>query len=411
MSCRETSGNSATTSLVKFITGASEKLVSHEFHRLRREGKEGDRQSTGDMPADANEVTAFLSKLRLTAQNDSRIKESRRMSLQHRIDQALVDAESGRGPNQATFYAWTNLQDAVESNNDFIDSSDDAPVAGRTPEGLEISLGDVQAAWRMAQQEHEALQSRGLPGRAMYSDQRYARKVREISTLELRARAERLQAAFDATDVGYDLLQKDAASSSDHPNHVIWSQRVALAQSNRERVSAVAQARDEASSISFQSSRDNREAAFARVKHYERLIAAGKQDAANSEKLQQARKSAQHAQRVYLYKVAQEASVTSTAQSKKLSSPSEWAELPSLEATDRFDIWRSAELIAADMDRARVRVGRIPNEEATRRELMRARARQAILDSEGQGVIDPVNKRFAAAENERRILGIKRAAV
>lgn len=408
MSCRETSGNSATTSLVKFLTGAPEKLVSHEFHRLRREGKSGDLEATGEQPASGTEVSAFLEKLRVAAANDSRIKESRRASLTSRIDQALDDVANGRGPNQATFYAWQNLESAVTSNVDFVDNAEDDSLVGVTPEGLEISQGDVEAARRMAAQDQEKLGYRVAYGYPT-AENKYLRKSAQISTMELWAKAERLEAAFDATDTGYEILMSDERSNPEHAGHTEWKLRRERADKIREQSSAIVIARNQAKESTLLSLEDRRVEAFRKVRHYEKLLSDGKQNSANRLKLQESRKEAQLAQRTYLYKVAEDASVISIAQSKNLTSPSEWDALPAVQNVNRFDVWRSAELIAADLDRARVRVGRIPQEEAARRELIRAQARQAILDSEGQGTIDPVNKKFAATLQQRRAINAREA--
>ncbi len=404
MSCRETSGNSATTSLIKFLTGAPEKLVSHEFHNLRRDAKETPLVESPDEKASAESVKHFLNGLRTLASNDARVKESRRASLLSRIDAALDDAENGRGPNQATFYAWTRLEATVDASKNNYESEDDiSDMVGYTPEGVEISLGDVQAARRMAEGAQLKADSRSELSRVSDTyNQKYARKEAVEYFTQMQDKAQRLEAAFDATDVGYKLLMDDERRSESHPEHSLWSRRVARADTNRATRNAVAEAWNQASELATDEILDRRLSAWNKIRHYEGLVADGKQSSSNAAKLDNARKEAQHAQRVFLYKIGQETNVKSIARSHRMSSPSEWASLPSDPAFDRFDIWRSAELIAADVDRANIRIGRITKTEAARRELMRAESRQAILDAEGKGIIDPVNKRFAESEKQKR---------
>lgn len=407
MSCRETSGNSATTSLIKFLTGAPEKLVSHEFHNLRRDAKEIALVESPESPASPEDVTYFLEGLRTLASNDTRVKESRRASLLNRIDAAKQDVQYGRGPNRATFYAWSRLESAVNASKDSFDDPEEnsSETLGTTPEGLEISLGDVQAARRMSDEAKLKADSRS--SHATIGDAYMQRLGRTNSVLGFAAaeeRAARIEAAFDSTDSGYKILMNDERREESHVDHAVWKQRVARADNNRSLPNPVADAWSAASSESLPNIIVNRNAAFSRMRHYESLLAGGKQSSSAAIKLEAARKEAQTAQRIYLYKVGQETAVKSIAQSSKLMSATEWANMPSKDGIDRFDVWKSAEIIAADIDRASVRVGRISKEEAARRELVRAQSRQAILDSEGGTVIDPVNKRFAQTEARKRML-------
>lgn len=405
MSCRETSGNSATTSLVKFLTGASEKIVSHEFHNLRREGRTAVFADNHDDPAPAERVRSFLEEHRQLALDDSRVKESRRLSLQERFDQAMHDLDHGRGPNNATFYAWTKLESAVVTANETADSEVDGAddQTGITPEGLEINYGDVLASRRMAEEAHRnlSLKLQVEPGLTVPNSVRYNRKKQAVYVAELQEKADRLQAAFDATDVGFAKLQAECDSSE--PASSILHQRLHKANELRERTGVITQARSQAQASTFDQIATQKQEAASRVRHYESLVRAGKQNASNNIKLQEATRELKLTQRAYLYKVANEYRLEAKASSSALHTPSEWTSVSkSASGIDRSDIWRSLELLSADLDRARIRVGRISSTEAERRSLKRAQARQAILDAENNDELDPVNKRFAELEQRKR---------
>jgi len=404
MSCRETAGNSATTSLIKFLTGAPEKLVSHEFHNLRRQGKTDVHPSDYDALADKDAVTTFLTHHKTLAMNDPKVKESRRVSLQERFDQAIVDVSNGKGPNNATFYAWANLRSNVEANEGFDDASADESIAGYTPEGLEISLGDVEAARRMADEAQDKLvtQTSVQPHSTLPGSVRYSRKSEAIRVAELRDKAERLQAAFDASETGYELLKNDPNAEESSAGHSVWKERIARAELWREKGNVIVEAKKLSSSTSLEELQTRKQEAIRQANHYQGLLQAGKQNGANTAKLEKAVKEAKHMQRAYLYKVGEEVSVAPQVKTKNFFSPSEWSSISTPVGISRDDAWRSAELLSADLDRARVSIGRISNQEAARRELKRAQARQAILDAEGDGKFDPANKKFARNEEEKR---------
>lgn len=406
MSCRETSGNSATTSLIKFLTGAHEKVVSHEFHNLRREGRTNVYSESADEAAPKDQVVAFLEKHKQIAINDSRVKESRRLSLEDRFNQAIHDLDYGRGPNKATFYAWTELEKAVESAKERTneDENDVDSQIGITPEGLEISYGDVEAARRMAQEAHQKLarkrqdeRARGVP-----AETGYIRKQENIYVTELQDKAERIQAAYDATDIGYSfLLQESQNRESVDP---VLQERTSKAEENRAKASMIIDARVYAEKSTIEELENLRQTAFTRVRHYESLMRNGKQQSSNTIKLQEATKELKVAQRAYFYRVAKDNGLEGRASSNSLNTPSEWDSLtnPTL-SQNRDDIWKSLELISSDLDRARIRVGRISQSEAERRAIKRAQARQSLLDSENRNQFDPVNRKFAETERAKRL--------
>lgn len=388
MSCRETSGNSAVTSLAKFVTGAGEQTVSRVFHRVRR-----DAYSTlgadGLTPADAAEVSAFLNDAAVVARTHPTIRDSRRASLLSRFSSALDDVRAGRGPNRATFLAWTELHAAVTAEPDSAPIVDADPTIGTTADGLTISLGDVQAAWRAAETA-----SLGLQGRSRYQDLTFtqreiAQAVAASVTSEV-DRARRLQAAYDATDAGFDVLQSAPEANPAHAGHGPWAERVRAAREARGASNPIQMTRDRARELGIDGARRERDAALVEAR-----AAQGTTDA------QPATSRFQRAQRVWLYAVAELPDI-SPVTGQDLQSSGPWASVSSTARVPREDIWRAIELVAMDLDRARVRIGRLGETDVARRAVSRAEARQAVLDAEGHGLIDPVNRRYAEAIRLRR---------
>lgn len=105
MSCRDTFGNSAVTSIALFTGKADEKGVQKLFHAVRREGV---KVEAADPTAE--EVTQFLERQHFNVRHDERLKD-RRASILKRLDSALDQARRGEKlPDGAMFHAWRHVQ-------------------------------------------------------------------------------------------------------------------------------------------------------------------------------------------------------------------------------------------------------------------------------------------------------------
>lgn len=401
MSCRETHGNSAATSLAKFVSGADEQTVSRLFHQLRREA--GD--TLGDQatqPADPAAVSTFIAAGMLTAATDPRIRDSRRESLRRRFEAALVDVAEGRGPNKATFQAWTSLDGALADLPDQLSIDDRAidPTIGTTADGLTISLGDVLAAHRRAE---EARLDRN---RATSPYVNLREHDQDTTPDALAERARRLEAAYDATDAGFLRLSGLPESDPTHPDHEPWRARHRAAIEARGTTNRVLALREQAEQIGPDAARAARETALSAVRDAEDAYKAQPSDTARIA-YENAGRELSKAQRIYLYAITDQQIRDTIGQDMR--SATLWSMLADTGTARRVDRWRAAELACADRDTAEVTIGRITTSEANRRAHIRAEARQALLDSEGHGGIDPINRRFADAVRLRR--GDPRTAV
>lgn len=402
MSCRETHGNSATTSLAKFLSGAEEKTVSQVFHKVRRDAVErlGDEAHKN---AALEEVEQFLQASLIQAQSDERIRESRRASLLTRFEAARVDAVNGRLPSKATFSAWQDLLPTIEENSNELGLQESVDeTIGTTEDGITISIGDVQAAQRRA----EAAASNVFSQRMIRSAVANGRRVDNNGYQDADAlmdRAKRLQSAYDATDAGYQVLISSDASKSGHAGHQAWKQRKADADITRSTPTLITLTRQAAQTLGFDSATQTRTVALSNAQKADEAFQANPNGQTRAN-LDVAKKEFQKAQRIWLYAIAEKHDVFTHFGESDLRTPVLWqtATQPHRPFGDRNQAWRSIELLAADRDKAEVRVGRITDVEAARRATSRAEARQSVLDLEGLGEIDPVNRRFAESMRLRR---------
>jgi hypothetical protein len=359
MSCRETHGNSAATSLAKFLTGAEEKVVAQTFHELRREAAEALGPSAA---ADASraEVLEFLAAAGTLARHDDRVKESRRASLLARIEAATTDAENGTLPNAAVFSAWTQLRDRLDATTSLPDN------VGITADGLVITADEVDSARRAAA---EAVQNERTLG--------YRSPSR--ATIAAQNRARLLQAAYDGTDVGYAALQADEASLADHRQHAAWQARVAAADKMRATPSAIVAVKIEAAQTTVTASREATAQAIAEAKSLEAQWRETRTVALNMAH-DRAMKEARRYRRVMNYAIAS-APAVSQALSADLASSSVWSALQGSSDASRVECWQAVEVVSADRDGAEVRIGRISESRAVSRAARRAQARQVAARS------------------------------
>lgn len=407
MSCRETHGNSAVTSLAKFLTSAGEQSVSRVFHQLKRQSGLvlGE---VASQPADRKNVVDFLTVSLNVAKSDERIRESRRESLVTRFTVAIGDARRGVNlPTKATFKAWQELEASLRAAP-VVAEEPAAPVmdpsVGVTAEGLPLALGDVLAARRRAEQ----LRVLAMGGRANNESPANfqpfnARSMDPKGTREYllaKEKADKLEAAYDATDVGFDLLTRAPESDPNMPGHGAWRTRMRAAKAMRKQPSDIAQYRLDAARLGEVAARQARNEALSTARSAENLVRM--QDIpAHRATYDAALAEFKRAQRVWLYAVALDPAVANAAASD-LTSPATWSRLTGNPQVSRFDCWRAAELVRADLDGLEVRLGRISQIAANTRPVDRAEARQHVLDSEGNGEVDPVNRRFAESVRLRR---------
>jgi hypothetical protein len=404
MSCRETHGNSAVTSLAKFLTGADEQTVSRVFHQVRRDAVTAFADHATD-PAPQDAVAALLTNALIVAETDPRIRDSRRTSLTARLHAALADNANGAGPNQATFHSWTTLQNAIlnapaELREPAAPEVD--PTIGTTAEGLTISLGDVMAARRAADESFS--KASAYVGAVTHREATYGRRqlngAMSYEAVRLRERADKLEAAYDATDAGFALLNQSPESDPNHHGHGAWNRRVRQAREARGTRNPIVAAHAAAAALGEPAARSAREQALTAAKASESAWKADR-TARNSIALERDAKVFHKAQRLWLYSVAADPDVAAASKSDLLS-PASWSAVRSGSNVVRTDRWRALEVLSADMDKAEARIGRISDTEVARRSVARAEARQQVLDSEGHGDIDPVNRRFAEAVRIRR---------
>jgi len=413
MSCRATSGNSAATSLAKFLTRSKEDVVSHVFHEVRAEamvmyGRSEDGAKAGALPADVTAVQDFIDQSRLLARHDPRVPDAWRAKLIARIDAAESELRSGENiPNKATFYAWSNLTERLESQPDDSrrgrNSVPPDPTAGVTPEGLVITASDVALAQSEYERLKEGFKNNYEMSKAKTAETYQERESRKFRALELAAardRFERVSEAYDATDTGYAILLADPAKNRRNSGHAAWLERVARADGKRASTDPAATVRQAAATETESSAVSARYKALSDLRAAETTYRSSPSVRSRA-KYEKAAKEYQNRQRVYLYTLLERPELTEASEAD-LRSPQSWSLLGGNEQVTRQDMWRALDMNAADKDTAAVRIGRISDVEAMRRSILRAEARQSVLDMEGRGEIDGINRRFAESLKRKR---------
>jgi hypothetical protein len=373
MSCRGTNGNSATTSIAKFISSADDTLVSQVFHELRREALT--RLGTaGREKAAKEDVLDFIEAGIRKAQTDNRIRDSRRESLIARFRAAENDAKNDNGPDLATFTAWQDLESRLLNVAPSSEALSDDTTIAESPEGIQIAIGDVFAARRLANEYRS------------YNSPEAVKKYNELSE-----RANRIEAAYDSTDVGYAALLKSPDSDTSSSNHALWIQRKERAELNRTKVNTIAEAKKLAAETPIIELQNRKDSSLSTIRELEK-----KKISSSDPKFIEAKKMYNEAFRNYLYGVAYNNKTLHIASHKNLKSPTMWSRIAEQAGEGSRDLaWQSAELVALDLDRASFKMGLISKSEIERRGMLRAEARQTILDYSGSGEVDPVNRGYA----------------
>lgn len=386
MSCRGTNGNSATTSLAKFISGTDDSLVSQVFHELRREALTHLKDSARGK-ATKSEVLEFIQKGIEKAQTDNRIRDSRRDSLVQRFRAAEHDLNSGEGPDKATFTAWSKLEERLVNLRPSPEALSDDTTVAVSPEGIQIALGDVLAARRLANEYR------------LHKSPEAIKKYNELSE-----RASRIEAAYDASEIGYKALLSSPDSDSNSRNHPLWLHRVETANINRDKRNLILEARDAAANSTLEFLKKEKENSLQNIRALEK-----KKTPVNNPDFIAAKKTYQTNYRNYLYGIALNAKVAHIANHKNLKSPTMWSRIIEHgNQHDRDSLWSSVEMMALDLDRSSYKMGLISGTEIERRSMQRAEARQSVLDVAGNQEVDPVNRVFADKIRYQRRIAIAR---
>lgn len=409
MSCRQNDGNSAATSLAKFLTNSEEHIVSHLFHVARRENTLALKDEAKN-PADKEEVLAFLSRAHSIARHDSRVPDARRASLIERIEGAEREIAKGILPTKATFAAWSSLRQRLEDENasNQINAQPVDPSVGFTPEGITISREEVNLALRDFQRLQNII-AKKQP--AIIISGTVSTRTQESLTMTeaqvdlAREKYQRLLVAYDATETGYNnLLENIAMAESEDNEDAVneLSQRLRTSEKHRTEVSLLVSTLAEAQKLGnveakrlFQISR---ETAKESESFYRAEPASAEKRAAYEELSTRARK----ASRVYLYTLLDESTINLALTHKDARSPQLWNSLKETAFASQNEIWAAVDLYLSDRDVVEVRLGRLRDGEITTKSFARAEARQSLLDAEGKGLIDNINRRHFESVTRKR---------
>jgi hypothetical protein len=371
--------------MAKFISNTGDTLVSQVFHELRREAI----IELADSSKEKAEDSSVLEFIRLgidKAQSDSRIRDSRRESLALRYKAAENDVSYGNGPDKATFLAWQRLEDRLLNMRPSTEALAEDTTVATSPEGIQIALGDVLAVRRLANE---------------YKSHKSVEAIRKYN--ELSERANRSEAAYDSSDIGYKALLNSPDSNTSSSNYPMWSARLEMAKSNRSKPNIITDAKTVASANSIEVLKQHKESVFSKIRDLEKD---GSPD--NATQLVQLKKEYQNSYRNYLYGIGYNAKISHIATHKNLKSPTMWSRILDQKSDfQRDSLWSAAEMLALDLDRSSYKMGLISNAELERRSLVRAEARQSVLDGFGNNEIDPINRIYAdKMKLQRRMVAV-----
>jgi hypothetical protein len=417
MSCRKGAGNSASTSLAKFLHAQTEYNVSHIFHVTRKAfaNQLGDQAK---VLADRKSVIEFYNKGLALAKNDPRVPEVRRASLVDRFNEAITDVSLGKKvPDNATFNALLGLEKSLSDEkilNDVVEVETD-PTAGMTAEGLRITLSEVTLAKEKAKNLLDSYHAYNKYKPIITNEE--DRRARAFKSLEAGVawdQFSRMRDAYDATDVGFknllDNLPKDGngkvITNTQNFDYMDWIVRVESAQTRIAKPSALALAREEAKKLGFEGSKAKQEEFASLLKiaeaNYRSSLTPKKRDEyekANTEYIK--------ARRVYLYSLLERPDLNDIISSEDIVNPQTWARIESVDNISRVDLWAALEISYGDIDKSEVYTGLINDTAKAIRAAARAQARQAVLDEEGNGDYDPINRRFADNLKRKRSVGMQ----
>lgn len=417
MSCRENNGNSAATSLAKFLTGSEEKLVSHIFHVARREGAI-DLGDTAKEYADKNNVLEFLTRAHYVARHDARIPDARRANLINRIEGAEEDIQAGRlkkWPSKATFVAWNTLQERLELENavNEVHVEEMDPNIGFTPEGIAISGEEVNIALLDLNRLQATLaKKKPLPASETPPTFNKTPDVISMAAFEVdlaREKYERLLVAYDATDTGYNNLIQNIKTAENHEDEEALKDllpRLASAEEQRTQTSLLSLTLAEAKVTGHGVARENFDIARTLAKNAEKEYRDNPQDKDKLQKYEDSNELARKTRRIYLYTLLDDSTIKTALSHRDALSPQIWSTITGNEKVDRVVMWAAVDLYLSDRDNVEVRLGRLRDGEVANKSFSRAQARQALLDAEGNGAIDTINRRhFESVSRKRGVSG------
>lgn len=361
MSCRETPGNSAVTSLARFQTGLPEKVVSREFHAARRDAAR--RLGADAKNAEpAHNVADFLTQIRGTIENDTQMRPRNKTSLLERVRRAEAAAINGTGlPNRATFAAWKNL-------HNYLNGHRAASYKASQHAGTPVTASEVEAAAAELQHAKNLL----VAERQSVSQQSRIAKVAEAQE-----RYRKLQAAYDATPQGFTELRHlfrnlgatdvDVAARWAEANRRLERQPRSRARPERGDLEALARAASAARA----------EAAHATAVH------TVERNADTAKKAAEAVERSRTARAAYLDTVADVAPLPPLLSREAQFSVQAWA-ATAKEGFSRGELWAAAEYRLASADAAALADGKYGRQEVARRAARRAAARSAALSDSSQ---------------------------
>ena len=408
MSCRQNNGNSAATSLAKFLTDSEENLVSHIFHVARREATEKYGIEESKNPADLSKVNSFLNDSRSLARHDSRVQDSRRESLIRRIDDAQEDLIKGQVPGKATFDAWVELRGRLDEAQSLrvkpLVNSD--PTLGVTVDGIAISRNEIELAKADYERLKKQIEARITTVPMNTNMSARARESLNMISFEVQIAGEKyrkLSDAYDATEVGYELLLNSPDSNTISSGYFDWELRKVNAEKSRVTVSPLIKALDEAEEIGFSEASKLMYETRLEAKKAEALYLEEK-NPRNRNIYEVAASAARHSRRVFLYTILEQPGLIKSIENNDMYSPTSWANLNGYaeKQVSLNEVWTAVELHFSDIDNAEVRVGKIRDGEVARRAYTRAEARQSLLDSQGNGAIDIINRRYNESIRRKR---------
>lgn len=413
MSSRETSANSAVTSLVRFLSGAEPQSIDQAFSAAVQDAT----LTLGDaarVSADRELVSSFFEAIRDRAGHDARVPDRRRASLLARITAAEEALDAGDGPTNAVFTAWNDLQtrfstwDPSTSVTVIRGSSTDAALsdgAVMTPDGIVITVEDLVAA-RSAALTAAADHAVYTAGEAFArGSARALERETALAALETAASVmyERLQAEYDATDAGWVALHTDPAAQPGALRHRAWVSRQHAAARLRTTPSRIASSKIQAAATT----KDAALVAYRAARAAAETAASAARQTPSPQALTtqaQALKVQRTAFRTYLYTLVIDPVIAPHVTLANLSAAQSWVEMGRAVLTvPRDHLWHAAEMYAADQDTAKVRLGKLAPEEAARRSESRALCRQTILDRErSRHQADPVDRSVTVSQDRKR---------
>ena len=224
-----------------------------------------------------------------------------------------------------------------------------------------------------------------------------------------REKYNRLLVAYDATDTGYNnLLENIALAESEDNEDAVNELTHRLRESEQQRsevsllVSTLAEAEElgnaEAKRL-FQISREE-------AKEAEGIYRAEPTNAEKRAAYDELSARARKASRVYLYTLLDDSTIKLALAYKDARSPQLWNSLKGNALASQNEIWAAVDLYLSDRDVVEVRLGRLRDGEITTKSFARAEARQSLLDAEGKGIIDNINRRhFESITRKRGVPG------